>query len=77
MEKQIAKDVLLPLLKSDYKMLKSIPADSVISGMKQDKKRIGAGLPLIMLNADHTLQKITDFTEEEAKENYLEFIETY
>jgi 3-dehydroquinate synthase len=76
-KKSLDVSLLFPLLKSDYKILKNIPADFVVDGMKQDKKRIGAGLPLILLHEDHTLEKITDLSVENAKQSYSKFIQDY
>lgn len=56
------------ILKSDYKQLGGISNDVVINAMKQDKKRVGTGLPLIMLNNSYEFFKITDLTSEEADE---------
>jgi 3-dehydroquinate synthase len=66
--------ILFPLLKTDYKMLKFVQTNLIIDGMKQDKKRVGAGLPLILLKQDHSLEKMTDLSEEEAGQAYNQFI---
>jgi 3-dehydroquinate synthase len=54
------------ILKSDYRQLKNIGNDAIIGAMKQDKKRVGSGLPLIMLNEHFEFFKITDLTEQQA-----------
>jgi 3-dehydroquinate synthase len=54
------------LLKSDVSILKIISNDQIINPMKQDKKRIGDNLPLIMMNNDYAFSKILDLTESEA-----------
>ncbi len=76
-KKSIDDSLLFPLLKSNYKILKNISADAVIDGIKQDKKRIGTGLPLILLHHDYTLEKITNLSIEKAKEAYSKFIQEY
>src|ERR1700740_2202667 len=60
--------VFFDLLKSDHRQLKDIDNASIISAMKQDKKRIGSALPLIMMNEQFEFFKITDFSEKEAEE---------
>jgi 3-dehydroquinate synthase len=58
--------VFLELLKSDLNILKSVSAQDIVSPMKQDKKRIGNALPLIMMDESFVFTKILDLTEEEA-----------
>lgn len=65
-------ELFFAILKSDYHQLKSIDNNEVINAMKQDKKRSGNGLPLIMLNNRFEFYKITDMTEDEAT-NALDF----
>lgn len=40
-------------------------AKLLLEAMKQDKKRVGAGLVMVMMQDGYSFQKITDFTEEE------------
>jgi len=45
--------------------------------MKQDKKRIGNNLPLIMMNEQFEFFKVTDLTEGEATNSLDYFKKTY
>ncbi len=54
------------ILKIDYKQLNQVENNIIINAMKQDKKRLGSGLPLIMMNGAFDFFKITDLPEEEA-----------
>jgi hypothetical protein len=45
--------------------------------MKQDKKRIGSGLPLIMMNEKFDFFKITDLSDREASNTLDYFKQTY
>lgn len=65
------------ILKSDYRMLAHIDNEVIINAMKQDKKRIGSGLPLIMTNEEFGFFKITDMTEAEANNALGFFKNTY
>lgn len=47
-------------LKDDY-----FSGKSILSAMKMDKKRVGCGLPLIVLTDSFELSKLLDMTEEE------------
>lgn len=58
--------VFLELLKSDYTILNQVSSADIISPMKQDKKRIGNNLPLIMMDENYNFSKILDLTEDEA-----------
>ena len=58
--------LLFKVLKSDYRQLKKIDNKTIITAIKQDKKRIGNNLPLILLNEQFEFFKITDMTEDEA-----------
>ena len=69
--------VFFDLLKSDVKQLKHIDNETIINAMKQDKKRIGNGLPLIMMNKDFEFFKIIDLSEAEAVNTLNSFKETY
>lgn len=69
--------VFIELLKSNYKQLVSIDDNSIVAAMKQDKKRIGKGLPLIMMNNNYDFFKILDLTEEEAVDAIEYFKSTY
>ncbi len=54
------------LLKSNFHLLTSIPNEDIISSMKQDKKRVGNKLPLILMNNEFNFVKILDLSEEES-----------
>ncbi len=69
--------VLFDLLKVDYKQLAQIDNSLVIDAMKQDKKRIGNALPLIMMNEQFDFFKITDFTLQEAADALDNFKRVY
>ncbi len=58
--------VFFELLKTDVSILKPVASIDIINPMKQDKKRIGNKLPLIMMDENYTFIKILDLTEEEA-----------
>lgn len=58
--------VFTELLKTDTSLLKTISSESIIDPMKQDKKRIGNKLPLIMMDERYTFSKVLDLTEEDA-----------
>lgn len=70
-------NVLIELLKADYKSLKGISPESIIDPMKQDKKRIGNDLPLIMMNDGYEFEKILNLTIEEAAQSINYFKTTY
>lgn len=69
--------VFLELLKSDLNILKGVSSEEIINPMKQDKKRIGKNLPLIMMDENYTFTKILDLTEEEAITAINYFKNTY
>ena len=69
--------VLMELLKCDFSVLKSVSVNDIIGPMKQDKKRIGNNLPLIMMDDSYTFIKILDLTEEEAISAIDYFKNTY
>jgi len=58
--------LFLQLLKTDLSILKNVSPVDIINPMKQDKKRIGNNLPLIMMYENYTFTKILDLTEGEA-----------
>ena len=61
----IEENILKPILVAD---VPEINIDATVAAMRQDKKNIGQGLALIMLNNDFQCIKITDMTEQQAKE---------
>lgn len=69
--------VFIELLKSDVSILKSVTYANIIDPMKQDKKRIGNKLPLIMMDENYTFIKILDLSEEEAISAIEYFKNTY
>ena len=46
--------------------------NAILTGMKKDKKRIGKGLAIILLQDDYSLIKVTDLSEKEVKIALLE-----
>ncbi|MBI3519375.1 MAG: hypothetical protein HY062_08470 [Bacteroidetes bacterium] len=68
-------NVFLELLKSDVSILNNVSAQEIINPMKQDKKRIGNHLPLIMMDDNYLFTKILDLTEAEAI-SAIEFFKT-
>lgn len=69
--------VFLELLKSDLTTLKKCSTEEIIIPMKQDKKRIGNNLPLIMMDEQFVFTKILDLTETEAIQAIDYFKNTY
>jgi len=69
--------VFFDLLHTNYKQLRLIDKDVLLNAMKQDKKRIGKHLPLILMNDSFEFTKILDFTEEEAGQAIEWFINSY
>ena len=65
------------ILKCDFRQLRQIENEVIIGAMKQDKKRIGTGLPLIMPNSLFEFFKITDLSEEQASTALNFFKNTY
>jgi 3-dehydroquinate synthase len=61
---RIAEGLLLPSL-SVVVREPYLAQDGLVAAMKQDKKRIGDGLVMVMLRDDGDLEKVTDFTEAE------------
>ncbi len=63
---RIAESLLLPCLSIPVRERHLAP-DGLLDAMKQDKKRVGDGLVMVMLRDDHALEKLTDFTEAELR----------
>ncbi len=63
---RIAETLLLPCLSVPVREQHLAP-DGLVAAMKQDKKRVGEGLVMVMLRDDHALEKLTDFTEAELR----------
>jgi len=73
-ENYLFKKVLAPSLVvsvPDFDIQKTVDA------MKQDKKNIGTGLALVMLTEGFEMMKITDLSEENAKDVLFEFKNRY
>ena len=66
-EEYIYENLLIPILKVDLSNIK-IEAEKVIKAMRQDKKNLGKGLALVMINDDCKPLKITDLAEDRAYE---------
>lgn len=64
-EEFIRKNILLPILKINSNDIPPFPQDAV-SAMKQDKKNIGKGLALIILEDNYHFSKLTDVSVEDA-----------
>ncbi|MDD3237817.1 MAG: 3-dehydroquinate synthase [Candidatus Gastranaerophilales bacterium] len=76
-EKWILNNILSPILTTNIKKLK-INSKKTIQAMKQDKKNIGKGLALVLLENDFNLLKITNLKQEEAQnliEDYIKEIQ--
>ena len=61
---RIAEGLLLPSLSVPVREEHLAP-DRLVAAMKQDKKRIGDGLVMVVLRDGHELEKLTDFSEPE------------
>ena len=63
-DRRMTKQLLVPLL--DFRLeLSSYPIAELITAMKQDKKRIGEGLVMVMVTDELELIKVDDVTPEE------------
>ena len=60
----LLRDVLFPNLVSRPRAA-HLDAGRIFEAMKQDKKRVGEGLALVMLKEDHDLTKVVDFGYDE------------
>jgi len=65
--------LLLPLIKADIQKTRFKISD-IINAMKQDKKRTGKGLALVMLVDGNKMKKETDISDLEAKEAIAKLI---
>jgi 3-dehydroquinate synthetase len=65
-ERFYAEKILLPPLRVELGQL-NIAGDDVIAAMQQDKKRTGAGLPLVMIGDADEMVRIDDLTEAEVR----------
>ncbi len=63
-EKLICNDILLHSFNFQFKE-EYFDKDSILSALKMDKKRVGKGLPLILIQDNMELIKILDMTSEE------------
>jgi 3-dehydroquinate synthase len=62
--------ILAPIIHIDikkYNLNSQTFITKIIDAMKQDKKRIGSGLPLIIINDKSKMVKLTDIKEEEVE----------
>ena len=69
--------LLFGILKTNYQQLTTVENAVIIAAMKQDKKRIGNDLPLIMIKDNFEFFKVTDLTEKEASETLDHFKKAY
>lgn len=67
----------MDLLRCNYKTLKAIHPDYIVSAMKKDKKRIGANLPLIWMDNQFQFHKSLELTEEQATKAFSWFTQSY
>ncbi|HET8542000.1 MAG TPA: hypothetical protein VFL83_19140 [Anaeromyxobacter sp.] len=63
---RLAETLLLPCLSVTVRE-EHLAVDPLLAAMRQDKKRIGDGLVMVMLRDDHGLEKLTDFGEAELR----------
>ena len=61
---RVARELLLPILSVPVRA-GDLAQAPLVAAMKQDKKRIGEGLVMVMLRDDGELVKVTDFAEAE------------
>ncbi|MEI8128066.1 MAG: 3-dehydroquinate synthase [bacterium] len=73
-EQFIKEKVLLPSLKADLSKI-NIDIEKTIQAMGQDKKNLGTGLALVMIQDGYEMVKITDLGADEARNLLEEFIE--
>jgi 3-dehydroquinate synthase len=69
LEEKLLKSIeitFVELLKSNFNLISSIPKQEIIYSMKQDKKRVGDKLPLILMDNEFVFSKILDLSEDEA-----------
>ncbi|NUM34556.1 MAG: 3-dehydroquinate synthase [Candidatus Brocadiae bacterium] len=62
----IRQNVLLPSLKTNLSKI-NIDVEKTILAMDKDKKNLGAGLTLVMINDDYDMVKITDLRKDDAR----------
>lgn len=71
-ERHLADKILRPIIRVDLKTL-AIDPQKIVTAMGQDKKRTGAGLPLVMLVDGHEMTKADDLTPDEVVAALAEF----
>lgn len=74
-EKFIKEKVLLPSLKTDLSKI-NIDIEKTIQAMGQDKKNLGTGLALVMIQDGYEMIKITDLSADEARLLMREFAQS-
>lgn len=62
-EEFIREKVLIPVLKAK---VPNVDVEKTVDAMRQDKKNLGKGLALVMINDNFDMIKITDMSEDEA-----------
>lgn len=50
--------------------------DGILKAMKQDKKRVGDGLVIVLMKENHSFEKVVDFSESELAETLEEYTRT-
>ncbi|HEY6837602.1 MAG TPA: hypothetical protein VI389_02545 [Geobacteraceae bacterium] len=71
-ERHLARNVLRPIIRVDVNALQIDP-EKIITAMGQDKKRTGAGLPLVMLVDGQGMIKADDLTPAEVRQALDDF----
>ncbi|OIP96508.1 hypothetical protein AUK40_04885 [Candidatus Wirthbacteria bacterium CG2_30_54_11] len=74
-EQMLRAQLLIPVLGPEFPKLELDHA-SIIEAMKQDKKRVGADLPLIMVTDGYAMVKVTDLKVSEVHQALDFFTET-
>ena len=74
-EQFIKEKVLLPSLKTDLSKI-NIDIEKTIQAMGQDKKNLGIGLALVMIQDGYEMVKITDLSADEARLLMREFAQS-
>ena len=71
-DKVVRETLLLPVIKVDLKNIK-IDSQAVVLAMKQDKKRTGSGLALVIKQDNQEMVRLNDVADDEAMTALAEF----
>ncbi|GFE58142.1 AroB-related putative sugar phosphate phospholyase (cyclizing) [Geobacter sp. AOG1] len=66
----LRKSLSIPLRKEYF------GSDAILAAMKQDKKRTGDGLVVVMMRSDYTFEKLTDYSPDELVATTAELMES-